>query len=298
MNVRSALGEPLVVGRRVFPPPLLVLLAALGGILLLVVAVNRWAVPSDEHAYWLAAQRLLAGQPLYDAAATPGTPYAYWYPPVLAQVLAPFTAFAPDLAFTAAWTVLLLGCLFWLADRRFLVALALVVFVPVALELWYRNVHLVLAVLVVLALRRSALFWIPAVAIKVTPVVGVAYLVAARRYRETALVATLGAVVLGVSVVLSPGTWQQFVEEVVVRGGTSGSSLIPVPFALRFVLAAVLAAIAGRVGGRWGEALLVVALVVGNPTLWMTALSLLVAIVPLWRSRGGPASRPSVDLVV
>ena len=268
----------------------LIAAAAIGAALLLIVAVNRWAVPSDEHAYWLAAQRLLAGQPLYDPAAIPGTPYAYWYPPPLAQALAPLTAFVPDLGFTAAWTVLLVGCLAWLADRRLLVALAMVAFVPVAIELWYRNVHLVLAVLVVLALRRSVLFWILAAAIKVTPVVGVVYLAAARRYRDALLLAVVGGAVLAVSVALSPGAWQQFVQEVVVRGGTSGASLIPVPFVIRFVLAAVLAAIGGRIGGRWGEVLLVVALVVGNPTLWMTALSLLIAIVPLWRSSEVPAS--------
>lgn len=113
----------------------LIAAAAVGASLLLVVAVNRWAVPSDEHASWLAAQRLLAGLPLYDPSAFSGIPYALWYPPPLAQVLAPFTLFAPDLAFTAAWTVLLLGCLFWLADRRLLVALAMVAFVPVAVEL-------------------------------------------------------------------------------------------------------------------------------------------------------------------
>jgi len=267
----------------------LVVTAAVGAAFLLIVAVNRWGVPSDEQAYWLAAQRLVAGQPLYDPAAVPGTPYAYWYPPPLAQVLAPFTLFVPDLVYMVAWTVLLLGCLFWLADRRLLVALAMVAFPPVAIELWYRNIHLVVAVLVVLALRRSVLFWVPAVAIKVTPVIGVAYLVAARRYRDAALVAVVGGVVLAISVLLSPDAWSQFVSEVLVRGGTSGSSLVPVPFVLRFAVAAALAATGGRVGGRWGEVALIVALVVGNPTLWMTAFSLLIAIVPLWRSARDPA---------
>ena len=88
----------------------LVVTAAIGAAFLLIVAVNRWGVPSDEQAYWLAAQRLGAGQPLYDPAAVPGTPYAYWYPPPLAQVLAPFTLFVPDLVYMVAWTVLLLGC--------------------------------------------------------------------------------------------------------------------------------------------------------------------------------------------
>jgi hypothetical protein len=274
----------VAAGGRTLPPLGLVVLAGVGAALLLVVATARWAVPSDEHAYWLAAQRLVAGQPLYDPAAFPGTPYAYWYPPPLAEVLAPLTPLLPDLAFTAAWTVLLLACLWRLADRRVLVALALVAFLPVAVELWYRNVHLVLAVLAVVGLRRSVLAWVPAVAIKVTPVIALAYLVAARRYRDAVLVAVVGAAVLGVSVAVSPGAWRQFVEVVVSQGGTSGASLIPVPFVARFAIAVVLAGVGGRIGGRVGETLLVVGLVVGNPTLWMTAFSVLVALVPLWRT--------------
>ncbi len=284
MRIRALLAEPVDVGGRRLPPFGLVVLAGIGAVLLLVVATSRWAVPTDEHAYWLAAQRLVAGQPLYDPNAFPGTPYAYWYPPPLAQVLAPLTPFLPDLAFTAAWTVLLVVCVWVLAVRHVLVAIALVAFVPVAVELWYRNVHLVLAVLAVVALRRSVLAWVPAVAIKVTPVIALVYLVAARRYRDAVLVAALGVAVLAVSIVVSPGAWRQFVEVVVSQGGTTGASLVPVPFVLRFAIAIALAGVGGRIGGRIGETLLVVGLVVGNPTLWMTAFSVLIALVPLWRT--------------
>ena len=58
---RRALSEPSVVGRLTLPPIGLVVLAAIGAVLLLVVALNRWATPSDEHAYWLAARRLADG---------------------------------------------------------------------------------------------------------------------------------------------------------------------------------------------------------------------------------------------
>ena len=77
------------------PTPLLIGLAAIGGVFLLVVAVNRWGTPSDEHAYWLAAQRLIDGEPIYDPTATSVTPYAYWYPPFVAQVLAPSQPSSP-----------------------------------------------------------------------------------------------------------------------------------------------------------------------------------------------------------
>jgi alpha-1,2-mannosyltransferase len=261
-------------------------------VLLVVVATARWAVPTDEHAYWLAAQRLAAGQPLYDPAADPATPFAYWYPPPLAQLLVPFTPFLPDLAFTGAWTVLLVGCLWYLADRRVLVAIALVAFVPVAVELWFRNVHLVLAVLAVVALRRNVLAWVPAAAIKVTPVIALGYLVAARRYRDAALVAVVGLGVLAISAWLAPGAWGQFLDVAVLRGGSSGASLVPVSFPIRLAVAFGLAVAGGRLGGRPGETLLVAGLVIGNPTLFVTAFSLLIALVPLW-SRPLPTIAPA-----
>jgi hypothetical protein len=293
-SVSAAAGrlftKPMTVGTRTLPPIGLVVLAAIGAMLLLVVAISRWAVPTDELAYWLGAQRLAAGEPLYDLSVPVGSPYAYWYPPPLAQVLAPFTAFVPDMVFVWAWTALLLACLFSLGNRRVLVALALVAFLPVAIELWYRNVHLVIAVLAVLAIRRSPVFWIPAAAIKITPALGLVYLAARGRFREAAAVGVVGLVVLGISVAISPAAWQQFLDLVFLQGGSSGASLVPIPFPIRLVGAVVLAIVGGRLGGRRGESLLIVALVVGNPTLWMTAFSMLVAIVPL-------LSRPSRDEV-
>lgn len=295
-RIRRLFVVPMSLGDRRLPPLGVTVLAGIGATLLVIVAWYRWAVPSDEFAYWQAAQRLVAGQPPYDPNAVPGTPYAYWYPPPLAQMLAPFTLVVPDGAFVAAWTLLLLGCLWFLGGGHPLTALALVAYPFVAVELWFRNVHLLLAVLVVLALRRSPLFWIPATAIKVTPVLGLVYLAAAGRWRSVAVVSAVGGGVLLVSVVLSPSIWTDFVAIVLSQGTTSGSSLLPVPYLLRFAVAAGLAAFAGRLGGARGEVLLVVALVVGNPTLWATALSMLIAAVPLVRaSSRGPTSKPSTE---
>jgi hypothetical protein len=288
------LFRPSRVGRLTLPGPGLIVLATIGALLLFTVASLRWLGLQDEHAYWVAAQRLIAGQALYDPSAVPGTPYAYWYPPPLAQVLAPLTLVLPDLAFSLGWTVLLAGCLLWLADRRILVALAMIAFLPVAVELWYRNVHLLLAALVVVALRRTPYAWIPAAAIKVTPALGVLYLVASRRYRDALLVSIAGAAVLAISVALSPGAWSQFFTDVISMGSSSGASILPIPFSIRFASAVVLALVGGRAGGRRGESILVVALVLGNPTLWATAFSLLVALVPIWsRPRPMDPGRPA-----
>lgn len=253
------------------------------------MAVNRWAVPSDEHAYWLAARRLIDGLPLYDPSATPVTPYAYWYPPVLAQLLAPVAFVLPAGAFTAAWTVMMLGCLWWLARRRLLVALAMVAFPPVAIEFWFRNIHLVLAVLVVLAVRRAWLF--PAAAsIKLAPGLGIVWLAAAGRRREAAAATGVGVAILAVSVLVSPDAWRDWVSIAMVRGPGDEASFLPIPYLVRAVVGLVLALVAGRAPAPWSGVGLVMAVTIALPTLWMTALSLLIAVIPLWRSAPAPQS--------
>jgi hypothetical protein len=262
---------------------LLIALAALGGVLLAVVAVTAWPVYGDEQAYWGAAQRLVHGEALYDVHAPPNTPYAYWYAPVLAQVLAPFTLFVPPEAFTALWTLLLVGCVWVLAGRSTLVALACVAFLPVALELRVRNVHLVIALFMVLALRRSWAFWIPAAALKLAPVLGAVYLFTAGRRREALLVLGAGVIVAGLSFLISPEAWVDFAAVAVGRGVSDGGTFLPVPYPLRLAFGAVLAAVAGRWNDRRGEVALVVAITLASPTLWANAFSQLLAILPLIR---------------
>jgi hypothetical protein len=284
---------PVAIGQRRFPSIAVLVLAAIGGSLLLIIAATEWRHLNDEYAYWLAGSRLADGLSPYDAAAAPNTPYAYWYPPPLAEVLAPLTSFVSADAFAVAWTVLLLACLWWLAGRNPITALALIAFVPVAVELRVRNVHLALAVLAVLALRRSALFWVPAAALKITPVLGLVYLAAAERWRAFLAAAVAGAAVLGLSVVVAPWAWRDFIDVVGTRAGGDGGSIVPIPFAVRFGVGLALTLVAGRMAlrasragtsARTAEALLIVALTIANPTLWVTALSLLVAIFPLWRT--------------
>ncbi len=245
------------------------------------MATNRWPDPQDEHAYWLAGQRLLAGQPLYDPAASAVTPFAYWYPPPLAQLVAPISALLPSSAFSWAWTALLLGCLLLLARGRPLIALALVVFIPVAVELWFRNVHLILAAMLALAiLRWPWLFAIGAI-VKVAPGLGIVYLALRGRWRDVAVSVAVGAAVVLVSLALDPRLWAEFIETVRARGPGDVSGVVPVPYAVRAAAGLVVTVIAARIRPQVGEPLLIVAVVVASPTLWVDALSMLVAIVPV-----------------
>ena len=298
-TARRRLGpllEPIEIGRLRLPPLGVVLLAAIGGALLLIVAVNRWATPSDEHAYWLAARGLLEGQPLYDPAATPVTPYAYWYPPVVAQVLVPVAAVLPALAFTAGWTLLMLACLWYLGGRSPLGALALVVYLPVAVEFWFRNVHLPLAVLLVLAIRRWPVLFAVGAAIKIAPGLGIVYLAARGRWRDAAITTAAGLAILVVSAALAPDAWRQFVDIVTARGPSEAAGFLPVPYWSRAIVGLALAIVAGRLKARIGEPLLVVAVTIALPTLWFTALSLLVAAVPLILRPPRDSARVATDL--
>jgi hypothetical protein len=283
-------AEPTIVGRLTLPPVGLVVLATIGASLLLVVAMTRWGVPSDEHAYWLASWRLIDGEPLYDPAATPVTPYAYWYPPVLAQMLVPVAYVLPAMWFTAAWTAMMLGCLFWLGGRNVLVALSLVAFPPVAVEFGFRNVHLVLAVMLVLPVSHAWLFSVGA-SIKIAPGLGLFWLAARGRWRDAAVAALVGLGLLAVSYALSPQAWADWIGIVTSRGPGDVASFLPIPYWVRAVTGLIVVLIAGRLRSPWADVGLVLGVTIALPTLWMTALSLLVAVVPMWRRhRSGAAA--------
>src|SRR5204863_9321175 len=117
------------------------------------------------------------------------TPFASLYPPPLAQFLAPFTLVVPDWLYEAGWTALLLVILLWFARWQPILALALIAFLPVAVELWFRNVHLLLAALIVLGLRGAPWMFAIGAAIKISPGLGIVYLALRGRWRD-ALFAT------------------------------------------------------------------------------------------------------------
>ncbi len=270
----------------------LLVAAAIGASLLVIVAVNRWGVPADEHAYWLAARRLIEGQPLYDPTVTIITPYAYLYPPPLAQALVPVAAVVPSWMFSAGWIVLMGVALWWLAGRDVVRALALVAFLPVAVEFWFRNVHLFLAVLVVLGLRRWSGFYAIGAAIKIAPGLGIPYLALRGRWRAAAVSVLVGLGILAVSVVLSPDAWAQYVDFLRTVDPGQQSAFIAIPFPVRAVAAAILVVIASRLDEWRGDVVLVGAVTLALPSLWFTGLSLLIAAVPIIRAR--PPVAPSV----
>ncbi len=152
------------------PANILLLVGATAGLLLLLVlALYRWDELGDSHAYWLAGRAVVDGRSPYELTTGPQVPFAYQYPPPMAQVMAPVAAAIGAWPFEYLWLALMGVCLAWLAGWRTLLALALVALLPVTIEFWYRNFHLQLAVLVVLAIQRWPALFAVGAAIKLSP---------------------------------------------------------------------------------------------------------------------------------
>jgi hypothetical protein len=271
---------------------LLLALAALGAILLVVIIATFWREPNDNLAYWIAAERLMAGQPIYATGDAAFAPYAYHYPPPLAQFLAPFTLFVPVLVYVIVYRGLLLLTTWDLAGRRMPWMLALVAFLPVAIELRFENVQLFMALAIVLGLGRWPWAFALLAVIKVSPGLGVVYLALRRRWRDAAIAAAVGVAIVAVSYVLDPSLWRAFFDAVSGQAGISGNSLVPLPYLVRAVIGFGLVVAGGFIGRRSGELLLVAGVTAANPNLTLAGFAVLAAAVPVWMAGpGGIAER-------
>jgi hypothetical protein len=267
-------------------------LAAIGGILLAVVIGVFWQHPNDNLAYWIAADRLMSGLPIYTTGDAAFEPYAYHYPPPLAQALAPFTLFVPAIAYMIVYRAFLLLTTWDLAGRRLLWMLALIAFIPVAIQLRFENVDLFVAAALVFGLSRWPWVFSVVGVIKISPGLGVVYLALRRRWRDAMLAAAVGIAIVAVSFVLDPSLWEAFFDAVIGRAGASGNSLVPVPYVARAVIGFGLVVAGGFIGRRNGELLLVAGVTAANPNFTVAGFAVLAAVVPIWMAGpGGIAER-------
>ena len=265
------------------------------GLAVWAVVVGTWLRdPGDGMAYWYAAERIRSGLDLYDPGASVSTPFAYWYPPFLAQLIVPFTFIVGPVVYLGTWTAIEVTALIYLVRRRPILVAIAPLFLPVAVELMYRNVHLALAALVVVGIRRSpALLGIGAL-VKAAPVVVIVYLACRRRYRDAAIATGTLLGVAAVSIAVAPDLWSAWWSTMTVRDAVgAGTGMVPIPYAARLVAAAGLAAAAGRRGGRYGDSLAAIAVVLALPTWWTSAFATLLAAFALWpRERASIAQVP------
>jgi hypothetical protein len=279
-------GNPAITtstGRRIA----LVVLAAVGGSLLAVIVVTYWSEPNDSLAYWLAGQHVAGGQPVYATGEVAFAPYAYHYPPPLAQALAPLTLVVSTLVYLVIYRGLELLATWDLAGRRMLPMLALIAFVPVAVELRFENVHLFMALGIVLGLRRWPWLFAVGAVVKLSPGLGIVYLALRRRWRDAVVASIVGLAIVGASSVIDPGLWRAWMDAVLGRADMIGNSLVPVPYAVRAVAGLALTVAGGLIGRRRGELLLVAGITLASPGLALNGFAVLAAMLPIWLS--GPA---------
>jgi hypothetical protein len=246
----------------------------------------------DSHAYWTAAQDL--GH-LYDR--PPLARDAYLYSPAFVVLLWPI-AQLPWPIFAVLWGAILAWCFGWLLRR-----LPPFWFVPAALacvpEVLTGNVYALMAVSMVLGIRRGAMWSFPLLT-KVTPgLVGLGFFVVRRDWRQLGYAVGATAVVVGATGLIIPGAWAEWVRFLVEqRNSGAVAAILPLPVRVIGVVAGVtLVLLAGRRSRYW---LLPVAAVLVSPTLGPNTLTLLAAVPRLLEAgsrgrRGLPALSPSGD---
>jgi hypothetical protein len=223
----------------------------------------------DARAYW----RIDLADPYANSAV--GEISTYLYSPAFAQVMAPFGAL-PFPAFFALWTTLSVVLLVWLV-RPWPWAVPILA-LPIIYELCVGNVHFLIAAAIVLGFRFSSTWAFP-ILTKITPAVGVGWFLVRREWRAFAIAVGTTAAIAGVSFVLNPTAWQDWIAFLLDSPGTSQLLV------LRVVLGAGLVAFGALTGRRW---LVPVAVWISLPIVWINSWVILLAMIRL-RSPQPPA---------
>jgi hypothetical protein len=153
----------------------------------------------DQLAYW-------GLNPVHPYSGVVGTQDAFVYSPVAALAALPLHLL-PYTVFRLLWLVLALACLLWLTRRW---ALAWIVFLPVAQELYTGNIHLLLAAAVVLGFQYPAA-WSFVFLTKVTPGVGLLWFAVRREWRSLGIALGVTAALALTSLLMVPAWWSQWV---------------------------------------------------------------------------------------
>ena len=237
----------------------------------------RSVVGFDSFAYWYV-------DPFHPYAAALGSIGSFTYSPAFAMVMAPLHVL-PFGAFYVVWAGFLVVNLVWLTRRM---ALVWLVFLPVPLELFHGNVHLLLATVCVLGFEYPAL-WSIGILTKVTPGVSLLWFVVRREWRSLAWALGATAAIAAISFAIAPGAWFDWLRFLSTSQDTGAGSndwysfLFP-PLWLRIGLAAGLVVWGARTDRRW---VVPVATAVAMPVVWITTPAILTAI-PRLRGRTAP----------
>ena len=218
---------------------------------------NTGTVPCDAFSYW----------------AVDSTPYTwegnleYRYSPAFLWLIGPFQALPFELVL-GIWTAAHVAALIWLRAGWFLIVPGL------NDDVLRGNISTFIALLAVLAIQRSAAWWMPVLLTKITPAVGIVWHAVRREWRQLALALGVTAAVMLVGVLFQPDLWRAWVATLLEADATYelGHPLGPLP--LRLAIAAAITAAGAWTGRAW---LVPIAMLVAVPGLWAFNLGLLAA---------------------
>lgn len=232
----------------------------------------------DSHAYWAAAQHM---DRLYNSPVLARD--AYLYSPLFAQVIWPVTRL-PWPLFGILWSLLAGGTFVWLL-RPLRLRWFLPAFVATLPEVVTGNVYALMAAALVLGVA-SGPPWVFLGLTKIVPGgIGVVWLSLTRQWRALLAGAASAVVLVGLSALLSPGLWRDWVE-FLLHGSTPASNSISSPL-LTLVLTGTGLALVVVAAFRRSPWLLAVAAILLSPTIGLNTLTLLAA-VPRLRQAAEP----------
>ncbi len=236
---------------------------------------SQWFRPTgfgfDTRSYW----GLRA--PLYPGPGTDDGYGFYRYSPAFVPFLMLASA-VPWPVFATGWIALLVGIYVWMAgDEKW----PLLVFVPVLFEFYLGNIHLLLALAVVLGFRWPAT-WAFVLLTKITPGIGLWWFVVRREWRSLAIALGATAAIVIAGLLVWPGMWRDWYVSLTVTGPATGINQVPIPLPIRLLAAFLLVTWGARTDRRWT---VMVAATLALPTLWFHGLAMLVGIVALERGQ-------------
>ena len=180
--------------------------------------------------------------------------------------------------FFAGYFAAMIGALVWLTGRTWLVLLA---FPPIPLELYHGNIHLFMAVAIVVGFRYP-MAWAFIVLTKVSPGVGALWFAFRARMAAVRDRGLLDSCIAGISYVIAPDLWRQYVSTMVdnLEYDPGHPYPVPIPLPIRMALSVAVVWWGARTDRRWTVP---VAATISLPIIWFHGLALLVAAIPLWR---------------
>ena len=200
---------------------------------------------------------------------------SYNYSPAFAQVL-DWASSVEFWVFLWMWTWLLIGSIIWLAGSPSWVLVAFA-FPMVALELYHGNIHILLAVAIVLGFRHPWT-WSFVLLTKPSAGVGLLWFAVRREWRQLGIALGATAAIVAVSFVLAPQAWFDWIDQMIrAVGDQPRSSSIQVPLWVRLPLAVALVVWGAMTNRRWT---VVVSSMLALPVLWFSAPAMLIGVLP------------------